>query len=145
MESDDVDEYAECYPRLEPGSVDFVVQHTVMADAGRCLSWLLSHGLDVSRDFEGATLLDYAAGLGLVDMVEKLLAAGTPLRGVLLMSAAYANSIEVVRQLLEAGADPDQGLADAPTALGTAQAMGHAEMERLLVSFGAKRLVGRTP
>jgi ankyrin repeat protein len=90
-----------------------------------------------------------AAGLGLADHVAKLLpASGAPSRHLALALAAQLGHAGVVRQLLDAGEDPNRynpegGHAHA-TPLHQAALAGHLDVVRLLVERGARRDVRDT-
>ncbi len=116
---------------------DSLIVSAVCTGAVNCVRAYVAAGMDPAQDYEGGTLISYAAGFESPEMVRTLLELGTPLTGVILVAAAHSGSVPMVKLLLEEGVDPDQGNPGFPTALGTARAFGHHEMEQLLLKHGA--------
>ncbi|KAF8268319.1 hypothetical protein EI94DRAFT_1186065 [Lactarius quietus] len=126
------------------------------------IRWLLDHGADSNAcDSIGRwTPFHYAADYLQLDAVQVLLkynadinlkneAGQTPLCEALARSSLEGNIVEIVRQLLEHGADPNIPDRDHSTALHQASSKGSLEIARLLLSYGAKvdekNGEGRTP
>ncbi|KAI9770356.1 MAG: hypothetical protein M1839_003233 [Geoglossum umbratile] len=118
------------------------------------INWLRLHdpefphrGIDLGRGIEAiAAPLYYASILGILEAVERLLAAGadvdattTSLRRTALQAASRRGRLEVVKRLLAAGADVDAVANDGygMTALQTASGRGHLEVVESLLAAGA--------
>ena len=115
----------------------------LVADDGRVelAQFLLEHGADVnSRDFLGCTPLYWASQAGQLAVAQKFLSHGavvtaqcknnqTPLH--------IAKEEEVVRLLLEHGADPNALDVDNRTALHRVSELGHVGAARVLLEHGA--------
>lgn len=97
------------------------------------------------RSADGFTALHYAAFFGRPEAAELLIghgaavsiAAENPMRVHPIHSASAINQIEICRQLLEAGADPDAQQHGGYTALMSAAMHGNQELVRLLLEHGA--------
>eukprot|EP00439_Symbiodinium_sp_Y106_P052429 s925_g7.t1 len=118
---------------------------------------LLSAVSDVQSWQAGAELVDYAARIGDLQATRSLLQAGakTDLRDdagqTALMHAAWGGHVQIVRLLVELGADKDMlsfGITYGMSALGMAARRERLDMVRLLVDAGANKdlqdLHGRT-
>ena len=128
------------------------------------MRWLLKHGSNASdqADRWGRTPLHQAAYTMELGAVQVLLeykqdinlkdtAGYTPLNDVLAQvdPSREAKVVEIVRRLLEHGADPNVRLPGGSTALHEASSWGSPEVARLLLSYGAnideKDEAGETP
>lgn len=86
--------------------------------------------IDVNEEYWSSTPVDYAAQDSRIEVMRLLLQAGAdPNRG--LIRAAESGQIEVIKLLLEAGADPNRGLIYAAKS-------GQLEAIKILISLGAK-------
>lgn len=96
---------------------------------------------------DGFTALHLACFFGSEDAARFLIARGVPVDVPAanpmavrpLHSAAASGSVDLVRALLEAGADPNAAQAGGVTALHTAAHRGDLEMARALLAAGARR------
>ncbi len=100
-------------------------------------------GLHVDATHYSVSLLARAASEKRRDIVDFLLERGANLQGVPLVHAAKAGDLEIVRRLIEAGADPNAGRRGFPTPLAAARQFRHADIEAFLVEHGATELVGK--
>jgi len=104
------------------------------------IGFLVEKGAEVdNRDINGRTALMYASSGPYRDTVMLLLSRGAEVdvQGTLegftaLMTAAAEGQIEIVRQLLDHGADRSLEDKDGDTALSFARQMGHTEVAALL-------------
>jgi ankyrin repeat protein len=97
---------------------------------GELVRVLARGGAHLTRgDLAGAILYDMPLS------VAAFLEAGVPVDDLLL--AAGANQLDRLRELLDAGADPNARFAEGITALHGAAAMGHLDAIRLLLDRGA--------
>lgn len=116
-----------------------------LAQDVEALDQVLSSGMDPNAcDATGGSLLAHAAAQGRVDAVERLLAAGAVpdafgVEPSPLVLAAEGGHAEVVRLLLEAGAElgGEEWWEDGELALWSAVAQGHVAVAGLLVEAGA--------
>ncbi len=136
-DADDSQALQELLPLVPRTSWGSLIVSAVQAGALHCVRAYVAAGVDPTEQYEGGTLISYATGRKSPEMVRTLLELGTPLTGVILVAAAHSGSVPMVKLLLEEGVDPDQGNPGFPTALGTARAFGHHEMEQLLLKHGA--------
>ena len=114
------------------------------------MRWLLDHGADPNaRNRSGLTPLSGAASRKHVDAVQILLeyntdinsqsdGGETPLYWVLTRGHSDGKVPDIVRRLLEHGADPNICDNDRSTPLHQASSRGSLEAVRLLLSYGAK-------
>lgn len=111
------------------------------------VKWLLMHGADAnSVDGEGRTPLFYAAEAGRLDVVEELLhwepnlmlTAPKGEEKSLLQVAFEAGNNQLVKRLLEAGAEPDFELESGSTLMNLATNAGNAEIVEMLIEHKAK-------
>lgn len=124
------------------------------------MSWVqVLNAANASWDFypRHATPLYYASSFGLVETVADMLndpdlaldAPGSRFGGTALHAAVLREHIPVMKLLLEAGADPNQGDWHRIYPLHTAAAYGNAEVIEMLLEYGASADVvdeeGRTP
>ncbi len=90
------------------------------------------------------TFLMLAAQLGHLDVFNLLVSRGAEIEGeddlghTSLMRAARTGQRDIVERLIQLGADINRGWPD-DTALSQAEESGHAEIARLLISYGARR------
>ena len=115
------------------------------------LAMTLAHGADLrSTNRYGGTALIPAAERGHVATVRTLLRAGvavdhvnrlhwTALLEAILLGDGGARHVQIVRLLLEAGADPELADGDGVTPLVHARQRGYTEIETLLRQHGASR------
>jgi ankyrin repeat protein len=113
------------------------------------MRWLLNHGADANapRD-DGRTPLHTAAANAQLEAVQLLLdhnayvnsreAGHTPLSICLRYSPHKESAVDVVRRLLEHGADPNISARNHSTPLHQASSHGTLEVARLLHKYGAK-------
>lgn len=142
---------------LDAGVELDVYEAAALGRRDRLDHWLARDpGLASSYSADGFTALHLAAFFGRAGAVETLLAQGAPvdassrnaMRVAPIHSAAAAHSAEIVRLLLEAGADPSARQEGDYTALHAAALHGDAAMVRALLDRGAdpdaKTADGRT-
>lgn len=145
-DDDDSDALEELLPLVPRPRWDSLLVSAVLAGAVQCVRAYVRAGMDPTAQYEGRTLISAAAGRRSPRMVRLLLELGAPSSGVVLVAAAYSGCLETVTMLLDQGIDPDQGNPGFPTALGTARARGHREIEALLLARGARQeVVPRDP
>jgi ankyrin repeat protein len=105
---------------------------------------LLKAGADVTKtDHDHRTVLGIAADLGSTEMVKMVLATGMSPDGAdnpvtPLVRASRRGHVEIMKVLLEAGADPNkESDCRNSSAIADAARMGHLDAVELLLSFGA--------
>lgn len=128
----------------------YLIATSEVGDDPRLLDLTLAGGADVrSLDSYDGTGLIRAADRGFVDVVARLLETDidvdhvnnlgwTALLEAIILGAGGARHTEVVRLLLEAGANPNLADGNGVTPLAHAREAGHEEMERLLVRAGGR-------
>ncbi|KAN0139385.1 hypothetical protein V8E53_002886 [Lactarius tabidus] len=114
------------------------------------MQWLLDHGADPNaQNFAGFTPLYWAAYNRYPEAVQVLLehdiyinlqsnSGETPLYGVLNSIGPEEEVVDIVRHLLDRGADPNVRRHNRSTALHRASSCGWLEVARLLLSYGAR-------
>lgn len=129
------------YQRYDPVTI------AAVANDEETLALLLQLGAsarNVTSPYDGTALIA-AAHLGNVGVVGQLIAAGAPLDHVnnlhwtalieaVVLGDGGRNHTEVVRLLMDAGANPALGDRDGNTPLKLARARGYTEIERLLTA-----------
>lgn len=100
---------------------------------------LIDAGASVDlRDAEGWTALRQAASSGNLEIVRQLIRSGAdPNNGTPLASAAFRGTIEIVKELLTSGAHINDRDSEGNTALMQAASQGHVEVIDLLIQNGA--------
>jgi ankyrin repeat protein len=98
---------------------------------------LLAHGLDPNGDLEHRKLLDDACLFDAEVAVAALLAYGAKIDGGMMLTAVKFSSPQIVKLLLEQGADPNLD-SYGETAIVPAVLYGEFEIIQLLVEHGAK-------
>jgi ankyrin repeat protein len=106
--------------------------------------------IDSVRSSDGATALTTAVNLGRTEIVRLLLARSADPNLAMnnvspLIIAVQKSSPAIVEELLKAGADVNEMLADGSTALTVATQLGRTEIVALLVAQGATQKNGRIP
>jgi ankyrin repeat protein len=128
----------------------YLIATSEVGDDTRLLDLVLEHGADVASldSFRGTGLIR-AADRGFVDVVTRLLETDvdvdhvnnlgwTALLEAIILGGGDDHHTEVVRLLLDAGADPNLADGDGVTPLAHARQRGYAGMARLLVEAGAR-------
>jgi Ankyrin repeats (3 copies) len=90
---------------MHGGDLDWTMRDICFDGGGKDARFLLAHGADPNRVFDGWYVLSRAAHYGHVAVVEALLEADAGLRGLALSWAGQAGHTAVVALLLEHGAD----------------------------------------
>jgi ankyrin repeat protein len=115
------------------------------ADAGG-----LAHGKEVIDLIKSVGILVDAAAKGNLDTLKELIDKGTPVNGLdkfghsALTEACFGGKTEVVKLLLEKGADPNIKKGDGQTPLSLAEGQKHADIVQLLNDAIAKQAKGTT-
>ena len=133
------------------GSYEYTPLHAVScSDQVDIMQWLFDHGADANAraSYQITPLLQAAAALQLeavqallehnADINSRMFDGKTPLYWVLIYGSPDGKSVDMVRRLLECGADPSICKDDHRTPLHVATSRGLLAAARLLLSYGAK-------
>ena len=105
------------------------------------VEWLLKRGARLElADSDGYTALAWASTIGYTEVVELLLGKGALASGAShppLYGASRNAHLDIVRMLLEHGADPNRATTGGATPLSAAAEHGRVEVVRLLLQKGA--------
>jgi ankyrin repeat protein len=116
-----------------------VLDRAVEEDQLETVRWLIAHGADINlvKD-EDESALQYACKMGNSEMALFLLSNGALLRGSELQYACRSGSIDVASALIRHGADVNAVNYESMTPVEVAIKYEQPEMEKFLITQGAK-------